>query len=152
MSGSKCILWTGRLDANGYPRVYLDGDDRGAHRDAIRRREGLTWEQMRGVVVRHICHNAICVNPLHLKIGTHADNVADRVAAGRSARGETNGRAKLTRRQVIEIRRIRLTGATYKAIAARFGVCEWTVRKIVSGDRWAHVQDPDPMQGGLFDD
>ena len=39
MNGSKCILWTGRRDANGYPRVYLDGDDRGAHRDAIRRRE-----------------------------------------------------------------------------------------------------------------
>lgn len=37
-----------------------------------------------GQVVRHKCDNPSCCNPFHLDIGTHRDNVMDRVRRGRT--------------------------------------------------------------------
>lgn len=73
------------------------------------------------IEVRHMCHNTKCINPEHLKEGTHAQNMADMVTANRQAKGdylsdrcktivrdkiygENNGKCKLTKEQVIEIR------------------------------------------------
>jgi hypothetical protein len=33
---------------------------------------------LNGWVIRHACDNPRCINPLHLKIGTQADNMHDR--------------------------------------------------------------------------
>jgi hypothetical protein len=40
-----------------------------------------------GMVVMHRCDNPRCCRPDHLLVGTQAENIADRVAKGRSARG-----------------------------------------------------------------
>ncbi len=53
-------------------------------------------------IIRHTCDNPSCINPLHLKIGTHADNVADRVKRSRSAIGKDNGRYKTGYHSVYE--------------------------------------------------
>lgn len=45
-------------------------------------------------VIMHLCDNPSCINPKHLKKGTHNDNVQDRVLKNRSAIGESNGRYK----------------------------------------------------------
>lgn len=48
----------------------------------------LVWELTRGeipkgMVIRHKCDNPPCCNPFHLEIGTHRDNVHDRMRRGR---------------------------------------------------------------------
>ena len=40
---------------------------------AVTRREVLTFDD----VVRHRCHNGLCINPEHLEVGTRADNKRD---------------------------------------------------------------------------
>ena len=55
-------------------------------------------------VVRHTCDNRKCVNPEHLVIGTHQDNMDDMKKRNRSAKGLVNGAGKLTPEQVTYIR------------------------------------------------
>jgi hypothetical protein len=88
-----------------------------------------------GMVVRHKCDNPACVNPDHLELGTHADNVADRDARGRTARGERL-HAKLTEDDVL---RIRADSRSHRAIGADYGVAHSTVGNIKRGRKWSHL-------------
>jgi hypothetical protein len=52
-------------------------------------------------------------------------------------KGETNGQAKLTATDVLEIRRLAADGMMQKEIAARFGVGPGAVSSIVRGKNWS---------------
>lgn len=123
----------------------------------------VAWELERGPIppgmcVLHRCDNPPCCNPEHLWLGTNADNMADRDAKGRGARGdrngvrlhpeihiasrprgERNGSAKLTGSQVGEIRAWVGRGFTRAAVAKEYGVSRTTVSQIVSGLLWRAV-------------
>lgn len=94
----------------------------------------------KGKIVLHRCDNPRCVNPLHLWVGTHKDNTQDMIAKGRHARqapkGEASGVAVLTE---ADVRMIRASTETNKAIADRLGVAINTVRSVRIGRTWAHI-------------
>lgn len=91
-------------------------------------------------MVRHLCNHPACINPRHWDVGTHAANVADRVAAGRCARGEKNGRAKLTIMDVRAIREALAADVAIPALADYYKVDPRAVRFIRDGKTWQHVQ------------
>lgn len=94
-----------------------------------------------GACICHRCDNPACVRPDHLFAGSQADNVADMVGKGRSRKGGKHWNAKLTRGDVVEIRRLAARGMMQKDIAERFGVSGTTVHKIVHRKRWGHVTE-----------
>lgn len=73
-----CWLWLGKPNKNGYGRYA----NRLAHRYIYETKKGPIPE---GMVLRHTCHNRLCVSPEHLKIGTKKENYRDMVDAGRAA-------------------------------------------------------------------
>jgi hypothetical protein len=91
----KCIIFTkGYIDQSGYGRFQFCSDhkkyDSLAHRTSFMfyHNSPITSDQ----IIMHTCDTPACINPLHLKLGTHEDNVRDRVLKNRSAIKEKNGR------------------------------------------------------------
>ena len=141
MSG--CTLWMGGDNGLGYGLVWHDGGMKRAHRVA--------WELERGpvpngLVLDHICRVRSCINPDHLFIGTARDNVGDAIAKGRRPRmqqvrraiGENHGRALLTEDDVRFIRSHRALGS--RSLAMRFGVARSTVKNVLAGETWRHLE------------
>lgn len=132
-----CWEWLAAKLPNGYGGIQVNGAKVGAHRVSYELNIG---EIPEGLCVLHACDNPGCVNPAHLWLGTNADNSADMVAKGRSARlkGEKHGNNKLTGDQVLEIRRL-YPEHTMKELAAMFGVSGALVCRIVNRKIWKHL-------------
>lgn len=129
-----CWLWQGHLTRSGYAQFLISRAKRmAAHRAAYVLFIGDIPE---GMFVLHQCDTKACVNPFHLFLGTHADNMADMVQKGRSLRGERNPSAKLTARDVDSIRELLAAGSAFTEAAATFGVSSDTVSKIGKGLLW----------------
>jgi DNA-binding CsgD family transcriptional regulator len=92
------------------------------------------------MIVCHHCDNPSCVNPQHLFLGTIQDNMDDRNAKGRQARGERNAPSKLTEAQVLAIR---ADSRTNREVALQYGVQENTVSNIRLRKTWQHVAPAD---------
>lgn len=93
-----------------------------------------------GLYVCHRCDVSACVNPDHLFLGTHADNMADCKAKHRARFGERHHFTKLTIDQVKEIRSLE-GKLCHREIAKMFGIHKHYVWKIMKGVRWSY--DPD---------
>lgn len=137
MSG--CWLWLSTLTSDGYGRII---DDRKRSRRQILAHR-ISWELHRGLIpelanVLHTCDNPGCVNPEHLFLGSHSDNMRDSVKKGRknNLKGEKHGNAKLTEAQALEIKHSSDRGVD---LAARFGVAATLISKIRSGENWKHL-------------
>lgn len=131
--GPGCHVWTGPKDRDGYGIISVKRRGKpssiGAHRAAA----FLSGMEIDGKVVRHVCDNPGCVSPQHLRIGSHADNVADRQRRNRQARGASTGNAKLNAEQVASIR---VDARGPSAIAADYGIHPKTVWDIKTRRTW----------------
>lgn len=130
-----CWEYTGARDKWGYGDIRYLKKHVQAHR--------LSWRLLKGepgeLDVLHKCHNPPCCNPDHLYLGTDADNIRDKVEAGRHDFGERCGRSKLKEVQVIEIKGKLAAGVTQRALAAEYGVAQTTIAGISIGRSWKHL-------------
>jgi hypothetical protein len=77
----------------------------------------------------------------NLRWGTHIENEADKRRHGTLKKGEAHWHNKLTRQQVVEIRRLAKAGVLHKKIAPLFGIHKSVVSGIVTGARWGWLRE-----------
>lgn len=145
---SGCWEWTGSK-RNGYGRMIVGSRTDGTRKSVSAHRLSyeLTYGEIpEGMEVCHRCDNRCCVNPDHLFLGTHQDNMDDREHKGRNKppKGENNGRAKLSEADVLAIKKKRKSGVPFYKIAEEYGVHKKTVMDAVSGKNWASVSNTEP--------
>lgn len=125
---SGCWLWLGPITSAGYGNC---GPSSTAHRRSYQLAYGAIPP---GLFVCHRCDNRLCVNPEHLFLGTHHDNIADMVAKGRAP----NGTYRLAPE---EIRAIRSATGSQSVVARQFGIDPSLVSRIRRREVWASVPD-----------
>lgn len=81
--GDSCWIWQSTISAQGYGIFNLLGKRKLAHRVAY---EIVCGTIGRGEMVLHSCDTRPCVNPSHLRAGTHEDNTEDMISRGRAGR------------------------------------------------------------------
>ena len=139
---------TRRTNRLVYGAVRWNGRKCSAHRLAYAAANGPIPP---GLLVRHKCDVPICVNPDHLEVGTHQDNVDDMLDRGRgvgpritgkphsdlpSIACENNGHNKLNQCQIDAIRAMRAAGVSCRKTGEVFGVSKSYVSKVARGIRW----------------
>lgn len=146
--GAGCWLWRAAKTSCGYGHIGI-GKKRTENAQRVAWR--LTFGAIpSGMYVLHHCDNRLCVNPDHLFLGTHRDNMIDMARKGRDAvhanpdtcsqKGEGNGNSKLSTDQVQQIRKLYDTGSwTRLALARKFGVARVTIAGIVTRNKWKHL-------------
>lgn len=137
---SGCWLWEGSDDGcDGYGRFRWSSNRcMSAHRAAwCLYKDDIPY----GEDVLHRCDNPACVNPDHLFLGDHSDNMRDMVKKGRGnkVRGSHHHQSKLVESEVIQIRNLRKNGAFLRDVAAQFNISKSMVGNICSGKSWNHL-------------
>jgi hypothetical protein len=137
----KCWLWTGAIRGKqGYGVIGI-GSSKLYYAHRISLELFLKRKIKNGYYALHSdnCISRLCVNPNHLREGTHQDNMDDVVRLDLHARGERNGHSKLLDEDIIEIRRLSANGFSNSFIARKFYIAPQTVSKIVLRQRWKHI-------------
>jgi hypothetical protein len=131
-----CWTWTAGISAVGYGVFKYLGKSRRAHR--------FIYELVKGSIgdlyVCHTCDNRRCVNPEHMFLGTPQDNSTDMVNKERQNRGEKNPKAKLSKEDIVEIRRKYELGiANQVELAEEYKVRNGHISKIIRKELWSHI-------------
>lgn len=143
---SGCWVWTGSKNAKGYG--YLSGVVNGER--LVKKSQNMLAHRVswiihigpipdgngaHGTVVMHTCDNPACVNPVHLRLGTQAENVKDMGAKGRHVVGEWQKRKGIEHfrsafKDQADIDLICSTKGKTQELAERFGVDVCTIKRI----------------------
>ncbi len=144
---SECWEWTARRKSCGYGEISVERKAKLAHRISYELNKGAVPE---GMHVLHSCHNTGCVNPSHLRVGTHQDNMVDMKDACRQAIGVRNASCKLTEAEALLIaatlkripptRKQKELGFGIVSFLSRwFGVGHQQISRIGRGKTWRHT-------------
>ena len=138
-----CWKWTGTTYRGGYGhfRRFVDGEWKmyKAHRYSYEVHHGPIPKDH---LILHSCDNPSCVNPDHLRAGTHKENVADCIKRGRKRFG-INPTNRSHRELVNEIRQYKQENpeASGVAIAKHFDTNTAQVSRILSRKIWSNPEE-----------
>jgi hypothetical protein len=138
-----CWIWRGSERGRKGEKYGVIGSGKhrpGAHRYSYVLHKG---EIPEGVEVCHECDNTLCVNPAHLWLGTHRQNLKDAAAKGRIAmpinKSGKYPKQKLNHAQVFEVVELLRQGFTHSEIARRYHISTTSVTLINVGDSWGNL-------------
>ncbi len=133
----QCWEWTG-LTEFGYGRFKANGIIIKVHRYSYI----LHYSNPGDSFVLHKCDNPKCVNPEHLFLGTHQENMKDMKGKDRQCKGVDKPKAILTEDDVHLIRSLYRKGRRgrgYPALGKQFGVSGKAIEFIIKGKTWTHI-------------
>jgi hypothetical protein len=135
--GTRCWLWTGPPGVSEYGMFKLYNRSHMAHRVSWFLERG-TWPEPCAL---HKCDVRLCVRFSHLFEGTKGDNNRDRASKnrGNSSKGENSSNAKLTSKQVRQIRKLCASGILQRIVGDKFGVHQITISNIITRKNWGHL-------------
>tara|TARA_B110000495_G_C23036622_1_gene619355 strand:+ start:3508 stop:4056 length:549 start_codon:yes stop_codon:yes gene_type:complete len=138
-----CLEWQGGLDRAGYGRVHIKKHcEKPSGRNFYTHR--LNYMINRGYItpeeyILHQCHNRLCGNPDHHKLGDHNDNMADLADSGRVA-GENNHKSKLTEEDVRDIIELYYDDEwTVTQLMDEFDMAKGSITDIIYGRTWTFI-------------
>jgi hypothetical protein len=131
-----CWIFTDKSQKDDYGRVNI--------RKQIWLAHCFAWFLVKGFqsahFLLHSCDNKKCVNPSHLREGTHADNAHDKVLRNRQSKGENHGRAKLHDCDIPEIDRLKyIVRMSEQEIASIYGVSRTVISHATLRYNWKHI-------------
>jgi len=136
-----CWEWLGGKTPDGYGLLWTGKNRIGAHRFSYMLSHNIQ-SLSRNSFVCHSCDNPSCCNPKHLWLGSNRDNQLDYFSKGlpnNHPTGKDNHSTKLTEKQVLEIRELRISGLSIHKIAKRFGVVDSAIFYILKRHTWKHI-------------
>jgi hypothetical protein len=142
-----CWIWTGaRWKSTGYAGLWVHGK-------FLKVTRLLMWMQgneIEGLEACHRCNVKLCINPDHLYMATHRQNVhdAERDGIARHRYGENHPRAKLTHDDALDILWRLEHGEKMADLARNYGVDISTLSHLKRGVNWKYLRDGDPKTAG----
>lgn len=127
-----CRLWQGHTAGEGYGVISWQGKQTYIHRLIAQQIYGVSPE-----VIRHTCDRPNCWEPTHLRDGSHADNVKDKVEKDRHCYGTKHYKSKVTEDIVREIRASPLKPPE---LVKKYGLSRGAIHCILNRTTWKHVQ------------
>jgi len=134
INDSGCWVWIGCTNEK-YGLLRFKNKNIGAHRFSF---EYIKKQKIGSLNVCHTCDYPLCVNPEHLFLGTHKDNMKDAKAKKRHAYGEKHYQQKLKLKDVEEIRKLVKSGLSQSQIAELFGIEQTGISAIMRGINWKY--------------
>jgi len=133
------------INRDGYPMYRFDGKMNSMSR--------YIWQELFGEIpekieICHKCDVPRCINPEHLFLGTHEENIRDMKEKGRADKTKKNKgqfvpMAKLTNEQAY---RIFTDNRSAKEIATEYRISVSSVRMIKRGNTWRSVTGKTPVK------
>lgn len=151
-----CLSWTGNKH-HGYGVSSLGRGPILAHRLSwmVKNKTRHIPNEIDGekTNIRHLCHNASCIEPTHLEIGTLSENnFKDKIENNTIVRGEKHHAASITKELASKIKKSKRKRGDEDYVNQRtrsvlFGVSLNLVKSIDCGKSWAHIPDREGKTG-----
>jgi hypothetical protein len=123
-----------------YPRIQIGNKYMKASRVSYELHHGPITN---GLHCLHKCDNTLCINPCHLFLGTHTENMHDMIKKGRAKKDGPKGtrcaQHKLKEFQVIEIIKSLNSGERECDLMRKYKVSQSAIWHIKVNNTWRHI-------------